>query len=401
MEPAKPKLDEQIDRYVRGELTTDEARKLAQESLNSPELFEELTYSAIAKQGLASGAIPQANFVQIRPRSRFLAPAAIAATVVLAASLYFWKAREFPGAEIRPARQTAAELRAKPTLTFSPGSAQPILIAADLNPRSSHAELFRGAEPEGRAPHAEGKIVSIEERVASINLGSIDGLAKGTELDVFRDTNSKQPDGRLRVTTVFRDRARAEVRAGGLRAGDQVRVPAAVHLSAQTDQAEALFGRGERDAGLQMADQAIREAATAPPGERRKAVERLAALQYQAGAFEPAEARYEGAAGSLDQPPVATPAERAEVWNSLAVIRMLRGDYAGAQAALDQASKSAGPEVAPVQNLNNRGALAELRGDRRKAETLYSQALAALAPAAAEQRPIIETNLARVKGSHP
>ena len=47
--------DDRIDRYVRGELSPAEARELAQESLEDPELFEALTYSALAKKTVAAG----------------------------------------------------------------------------------------------------------------------------------------------------------------------------------------------------------------------------------------------------------------------------------------------------------------------------------------------------------
>src|SRR5438067_13759007 len=49
----EPRLDEHIDRYVRGELNPAEARALAQKSLDNPELFEELTSAALAKAALA------------------------------------------------------------------------------------------------------------------------------------------------------------------------------------------------------------------------------------------------------------------------------------------------------------------------------------------------------------
>jgi Flp pilus assembly protein TadD len=53
--------------------------------------------------------------------------------------------------------------------------------------------------------------------------------------------------------------------------------------------------------------------------------------------------------------------------------------------------------------MNNLGALAELRGDRRQAESRYAEAAQALAgiPDSPEQeRRAVEANLARVRGSH-
>ena len=43
-----------------------------------------------------------------------------------------------------------------------------------------------------------------------MNLGSIDGLAKGTELETSHDKQA----GRIVITTVFRDHARGEIEAG-------------------------------------------------------------------------------------------------------------------------------------------------------------------------------------------
>ena len=51
--------------------------------------------------------------------------------------------------------------------------------------------------------------------------------------------------------------------------------------------------------------------------------------------------------------------------------------------------------------MNNLAVLAELRGDRRKAEALYAEAQRALEEAAdspAQERRVVETNLARIRG---
>src|SRR5437016_11750673 len=78
-----------IDRYVRGELTAAEARQLAQESLDSPELFEELTYSALAKSALVARAVPDGKVVRFPRKTRFvIAGATAAAAAVLVVSLH-------------------------------------------------------------------------------------------------------------------------------------------------------------------------------------------------------------------------------------------------------------------------------------------------------------------------
>jgi Flp pilus assembly protein TadD len=75
---------------------------------------------------------------------------------------------------------------------------------------------------------------------------------------------------------------------------------------------------------------------------------------------------------------------------------MLRGQYDGAEALLGRAV-SAAPhtDLVYAQSMNNLGVLAELRGDRHKAEAIYSDALSAFA---GEERRAVERNLARVRG---
>ena len=86
------------------------------------------------------------------------------------------------------------------------------------------------------------------------------------------------------------------------------------------------------------------------------------------------------------------------------MIRLSIGDYADAEAPLNQAiSKSPKTDVVYVRSLNNLGVLSELRGDPRKAESLYADALRAfdgIANPSAQERQAVETNLKRVKGLH-
>ena len=144
------------------------------------------------------------------------------------------------------------------------------------------------------------------------------------------------------------------------------------------------------------------ETANVPPGERRKALERLAALEYQAGSLQAAEMHYRSAVESLKQEPAASVREQAAALNDLGVIRLLNGNYDGAEAPLSQAvSKSAKTDIVYGRSVNNLAVLAELRGDRRKAEELYTVAQRALAGAAdspAQERRVVETNLARIRG---
>ena len=65
----------------------------------------------------------------------------------------------------------------------------------------------------------------------TINLGSLDGLTKGNQLDVFR-AGSAQPTGRLEAITIFRDRSRARVVSGAVKEHDRVRAEPSVYLNA-------------------------------------------------------------------------------------------------------------------------------------------------------------------------
>src|SRR5437773_11154255 len=81
-------MTDRIDRYVRGELTAGEARQLAQESLDSPELFEDLAFSALAKSALFAGPLPESKIVRFPRKARFVAVGATAAAAAVLVSLY-------------------------------------------------------------------------------------------------------------------------------------------------------------------------------------------------------------------------------------------------------------------------------------------------------------------------
>jgi hypothetical protein len=403
-----PNLDDRIDRYVRRELTAAEGRELAQESLDSPELFEELTFSALAKGALSSRSVRGGRIFRFPPKGRFVVAGAMAAAAVVLVSLYLVRP-----SFLRPNQQsheTAAISHPRPALgSANPG--QPVLLASSLQPEPGRpgTPVFRSLEPAGRSPQPAGEIVAIEDGLAAIDLGSLDGLAKGSELRVFRDRQSTQPIGRLAVTTVFRERARGRMLEGQeIQAHNQVRVADAAHLGALLEQVEALSSRGDSDAARKMAEKAagFAESANIPPVEmrkaRRKALVRLATLDYQAGALEAAEMHYRSAVESLNQEPAAPVQEQAAAFSNLGVLRLLNGNYDGAEAPLSQAvSKSPKTDIVYGRSVNNLAVLAELRGDRRKAEALYADAqhaLAGVADSPAEERRVVEVNLARIRG---
>ena len=78
--PSGSGSEDRIDRHVRGHLTAAEARQLAQESLDAPELFEELTYSALAKSALTTRSVPRRTILPFPGMARWIAAGAAAAS---------------------------------------------------------------------------------------------------------------------------------------------------------------------------------------------------------------------------------------------------------------------------------------------------------------------------------
>ncbi len=283
----KPHLDDRIDRYVRNELTAAEARELAQKSLDDPKLFEDLTSSALANAALSSKSVRQQlqrtdsdkKVIRFPRKARVLIAGAAAAAALVLISFYALRSsaprqNRPPIAQNQP-RETAAP-RFKPALAVSAKPGQPLLLASNLQPalaRPERTPIFRSPEPDSRSPQSTGSIVSIEDGLAALNLGSLDGLIKGSELQVFRDAHSTKPLGRLIVTTVFRERARGRVAGPQIQVHNQVRVPAAAYLGALFQQVEALSGRGNPSAARMAAEKAVAWAHTAnvPPGQKWQA----------------------------------------------------------------------------------------------------------------------------------
>jgi hypothetical protein len=328
--------EDRIDRYARGELTPAEARELAQEALNDSELFEELTFAGVAKAAVErTAAAPKVvPFPRRRAIWKVVGATAAAAAVIAGVAVY----------------RTAAVRAPLPKL-------ETMLVTKDLGP-VAFAPVFRSAEKSARAPRTEGSVVALADGEATVDLGSLDGVEKGDNLEIL-------PAARLAVTTVFRESARGKD-AGNVRVQSKVRLSDAARARGLLDRAQALLQHGERES----AQAALGEAA--PLVESAHAdLALLAAIEYHTGAVDAAARHYEMAGDP-------------QSWNSLGAIRMMRGDYVGAEAALLKAG-------APAQN--NLGVLAELRGDRRKAETYYRDALRH----AGTDRALIESNLARVQ----
>jgi len=218
-----------LDRFARGELPPSESRDLAQRSLGDHDLFDELTSMAIARRGLAA----RGRKLITWPR---IAIFAAAAAIIIGVALY------------------APHPNSEPVRTHTAISAPPTLLArsSDSNPT-----VFRGADAGSREPRATGSIGSIADGLATIDLGSLDGLAKGAEVDVIR---GRQTVGHIKMTTIFRDHSRGQITGGeSVRLNDQVRVPPTARLRAVLDRISAALARGEPENAMSIARQASLE----------------------------------------------------------------------------------------------------------------------------------------------
>jgi hypothetical protein len=213
-------MSKELGRFARGELSAAESRDLAQQALGDHKLFDELTETAIARR---------------RPLAwpRIAIFAAAAALMIGIVTLYG------PRRNWQPVKPVATT------------SAAPILLARNSD---SNAAAFRGADAVSREPRATGSIRSIANGVATIDLGSVDGLTKDAEVDVIRGGQSM---GHIKLTTIFRDHSRGEIKGPpSILVQDQVRVAPAAHLRAILDQIAAALARGETDQATSIAQQA-------------------------------------------------------------------------------------------------------------------------------------------------
>jgi len=396
-------LNTRTDRFMNRELHPAAARALAHQALDDADLFEELTAVALVQAALESPATTDRSLAQsalddenlfdtlvargavetvVRTPFRSKRPVILvaAAAAIAAGLLTFFVLRPATHSVQPPAQQARA-------VVTKPAVAPAILLTADLQPvHLRNAPVFRGGDTASRPPKSDGTVLSIEDGIATVNLGSVDGLAKGTALLA----------GRIVITTVFRDRARGKIAAGdAIHANDPVQVPNTAHLAAILQQVDALAAGGDLKAARDIARNAL---AGGSPGETRQLLERLAALDYQAGAPDAARDRYEVAINNLDQPPAASPTEQATTLASYGALLLLNGERERAGEMLQKALAKVADPVLRSQILNNLGAVQELRGDRDGAAGLYNQALAHSTSKA--DRTIEEANLARV-ARHP
>jgi tetratricopeptide (TPR) repeat protein len=402
-------VDEIIDRFARGDLSRAEARDLAQASLESAALFDELTATAMAKA--AAAALNSRAYVEPARKAWWRSPVMLVAASSFASlvivSVLIAKFSVTNKGSIAPAgpRIEATAPVLKPTLDFSDGSSQPILLADDLQQfaREQPAQVFRGQEQSTRAPRQTGSVVLIEGGLATFNLGSIDGVAKGSEVEVFTDQTFRQRVGRLSVATIFREQARAPLLSMSIQPHYAVKISDSTHLTALLQQVDDLAAQGQATHAREIAEQSAHwaQSANLTPGEKALSLERVAQLDFQAGAIDEAEARYRAALDLLNTGRKISSGVKISIQNDLASVAILRGDYDLAGKLLDQENTSS-DQKSEASRLNNLGVLAELHGNKQQAESLYAQALQSLGQVqdALQEQKLVEANLTRIKGMH-
>lgn len=409
LESLRSASDEKLVRYVNGRLPVSEERSLAQDALDREDVFDALAAHGAVEQSLQNEAFlarviqPGAPVIRFSRGTRALAIGSIAAAALLA--VFVLRERKIAAPPL--STQTAITPRSpsvRPALGVSADPGQPILLATQLDPlRSAAQPVFRGVAADTRSPRPSGAILTLDQDIATINLGSVDGLAKGSDLLVFRDGAPSHPIGHVIVTTVFRDRSRGRIAAAGtVREHDQVRPDNSVHLRALLQQVEALRDRGKLSDARDTAERALAwaESAGLARGERRGVLVLLASLEYQTGAAAAAFDHLQSAADSFTAPPAPSAAEKGITENGLAALYLVRGDYPKAEHSLNDAANANPDPLLEAQIRNNLGVLFELRGDSSQAAKYYNEALKSLDRAHASPSPqqrAIEANLARVQ----
>jgi Flp pilus assembly protein TadD len=417
--------DIQLDRYLAGELSVPEQRELARAALDDEELFDALTAAALVKATIlrhggterveaSAGAVGPAKSAfqraQKSTRIRSFKPTGLAFTVgavaVAAAAVIAFVIVGRSSPRIVPLPTTAPA----PTITSSGATGQgesrrvatrPVILAVRLDGLAGHSPSeFRSVDADSRSPKSEGVVVSVDQDEAVLDLGSLDGIVKGSMLQVFRGRHDAAAVGRLTIATVFRERSRGRATSGTLQVGDRIEIAPAMHLAALLEQVEARITAGNSTEALAIAERAV--ASSVAPGTpsnlRRRALDRLGTLEHRAGSFDDAARHLRLAVDDFDAAPAATPVQRATILNELGAVLIARGDYVEAERILRVARPLAtGAPAAHVTN--NLAALAALRGDRAAADAMYRSALALAggSPDLESDRRAIEKNLEDLK----
>lgn len=393
-----------LDRYLRGVATADEQRALARQALNDPDLADLLSVMGLASAAVAGDDAltrlaerPAATVVAFPSRTHYAWTAALAAAAVLV--LAVWTRRPatpetVPATE--PTVATRAPAVAPEPVTASAEVRHPAFLSGllDIAEAPQDEARFRAAGSERQLPKAAGSVIEANGKSGRVDVGALDGVVSGSELEVSADPAANLPGTRATVTRVFRTEARVTF-AGDVRIGQPVQLAATVQLQALSaalaegaaaDQAELLRTMASRASKLARDAEARADA-------RRHALTQLAVLSRRRGDGAAAEQYLREAAELTGTAPVASAQEHAGILNAMAAATAARGDLTDAEATLNRARTlaPAKSDVA-VQVLNNLGAVAALRGDRAAAAALYLLALEQAGPARAGDRAIIDAN---------
>ena len=375
----KSDLDRSIDQFATRELSPAESRALAQRALDDADLFDALVAHG-AVEGSLQSPVVQAAVSRSPRRLPWVIAICAAAAVILA--LFLWRNKTTDPA---PAVVAVTKPAIFPSVNGENGG--PILLASELSPATLAAlPAFRGDAVLDHQPRSTGTITALNADEATVNLGSLDGLTKGTEI------------GGIVITTVFRDHARGRVAAGAsIHVNDRLQVPPAMHVAAVLSEVDALAAGPNLNQARILARTAL---AAGSSGETRAILERLAALDFQAGALDAAREHYESAANNFFETPAASPTEQARTLNSLGALYLMRGDTASAVKPLNQAAAitAIDPDLR-AQILNNLGVLDEMRGDLAHARDKYSRAVSG--KSSAREHQIAQDNLTRLATKRP
>jgi hypothetical protein len=393
-------LHERVDRYIDGDLSAVEQRELAQSALDDPALFETLTAAALLKQAARDEPVPASSgrndSLRRRPSRTRLAVfvgGAMAAAAVLALMIVY----RSPTTTNAPDSLTERPASASPSEPRS-ASARPIILTARLGDSAgASTPEFRSVERDSRLPKTSGLVRSGSDGEIEVDLGSLDGLAKGSIVSIVRGAAPAPAVGTVRITTVFRERARGQSASGSQpQAGDRADVAPDDQLAALSDRVAARAASGDTASARPLAEQAaeIAHSRGVASGVGRMALYQAAVLEHAYGSADNAVKHLRLAAAQFDAAPAATDDERARILSALGSALIAQDNAAEAERTLRLAQPIAAGRTG-VQVANNLGALAARRGDRVAAESLYRSALAQAgnAPALEADRRAVQNNL--------
>lgn len=288
---------------------------------------------------------------------------AVAVVLIAVGSAVYLRGR--PVATVDTGRTATVSSPAPPsastTTLTQPASPEPVLLTARAEEIRGRGGEFRGTTADTHVPKREGTIVSVVDGSATIDLGSLDGIARGTVVRVFRGNHDAI--GTIIVDRVFRERARGTaVSTDRLRPGDVAELDPAVHVGALVSAASDRLAAGDAEGARALAERAaaLTPSAGVLPGQVSRAV--------------------------------------ADTLNDVGARLIANKQYADAEAVLQRAKDHASGATA-VRVTNNLAAAAALRADFATAEQRYKDALAlaGAAPQLDVERQAIEKNLDSLK----